>query len=83
MPNYEKICWYCKSKNMEPVETWWRCRDCGATHVDLPKPSSYSITEVDNETGGSPRPGYPSHYKPSGQVQRSVAKAREASQAKE
>jgi len=39
MKDYTKECWYCGSKNMEPVETWYQCRDCRATHV--PQPKSY------------------------------------------
>ena len=35
MADHTKVCWYCKSKNVEPVETWYQCRDCGATYTPL------------------------------------------------
>ena len=38
---YFKVCWYCGSKNLEPYLTGVKCKDCGATHNELP-----GITEV-------------------------------------
>jgi len=33
MTEYTKWCWNCGSKKIFPVETWFKCDDCGATHV--------------------------------------------------
>lgn len=70
-------CWYCGSSNLEPVESWQQCRDCGATISDLSKISSALITVEDMETARSPRPGKETHPRPSGQAMRAAARARE------
>jgi len=33
MTHHEKVCWNCGSKAVFPIETWFECQDCGATHV--------------------------------------------------
>lgn len=29
--NFSNKCWNCSGTNMEPVKTYFKCRDCGAT----------------------------------------------------
>lgn len=83
MTNYEKICWSCGSKNMEPVETWFKCRDCGATHVNIPRPGpeilerGYGGGNMDTEGRGRPA------GRPSKAATLAAAKAREEAEAKE
>lgn len=77
MINHKKVCWYCGSKNMEPVETRYRCRDCGATHVDVLARGSSPVTEVDAETGGSPRPRRATSFRPSAIATHQATRARE------
>lgn len=36
-------CWSCGGTDLEPVGTWFRCRTCGATSVDLPKVSTPKV----------------------------------------
>lgn len=78
MTDYEKVCWYCGSKAVFPIKTWFECQDCGATHVPQLTFSSSPVTEVDAWTGGAPRPGHSTKYRPSGQAQRVAKTAREA-----
>lgn len=76
MTDYSEVCWYCGSSSMEKVETWFRCLDCGATHVpsldifkgDLIESESSTATDED----GNP---YRS-YHPSKRVAQEAAKAR-------
>ena len=35
MKDHTKVCWYCGSENVEPVETWYQCQDCGTTYTPL------------------------------------------------
>ena len=75
-PDYKKVCWSCGSKNMEPVDTYYRCRDCGATY-NVPLDLTFSpVTKIDLETGKAPRPGHPTRSRPSGLVSRAAAKKR-------
>ncbi len=32
-----KNCWNCGEAAIEPCETWYKCRNCGATTSDIPK----------------------------------------------
>lgn len=34
MADHTKVCWNCGSKNMLPVDTYFQCQDCQATHVE-------------------------------------------------
>ena len=33
MTDHTKVCWYCGSKKVFPIRTWYQCDDCGATHI--------------------------------------------------
>lgn len=76
MPDYKKVCWFCGSTNMKPVETWYQCQDCGATHTELRVGGFSPVTEGDSDTGGSPRAGRPTDFRPSGHATRAAARAR-------
>jgi len=71
MVDYEKVCWYCGSKAMFPIQSWFKCDDCGATHV----PSG----EITDEGGIDVRKDL-SHggtsYSPSKRSQNAARKAR-------
>ncbi|MCK4721783.1 MAG: hypothetical protein KAT75_00695 [Dehalococcoidia bacterium] len=47
MPDHTKKCWYCGSWNMEPIEGYFKCGDCGATHV---RPRALSLPDVEPAT---------------------------------
>lgn len=83
MKDYTKVCWYCGSKKVFPIKSWWECKDCGATHVPSTSPSYLPITEVDAVTGGAPRFGRETVYRPSGHAQRAATRAREEARAKD
>lgn len=77
MTDYTKVCWYCGSTNMLHNETWYQCGDCGATHVPSTARTFSPVTEIDAETGGPPRPGRPTIFRPSGYAVRKATRARE------
>ncbi|KKL52677.1 hypothetical protein LCGC14_2283090 [marine sediment metagenome] len=66
MTDLTKKCWSCGSKNVKPVDTWFQCDDCGATHCPQTKPGHPSMTEVDLETGRAPQAGRSTRYRPYG-----------------
>lgn len=54
MPDYSKVCWYCGKKAMEPVGTYFQCRECGATWNEVPAPKDGGVEVVrDTVTGGT------------------------------
>ncbi|MBA7677096.1 hypothetical protein ES703_85344 [subsurface metagenome] len=61
---HERQCWYCGSHNMEHLTNHVRCRDCGATFNVLPDLGPSPVTIVDAKTGGAPRVGRSTEYKP-------------------
>ena len=75
-PDYKKVCWSCGAEDMEPVESYYRCRSCGATYNVPVHLGADPMTVVDDETGGSPRERRPTHGRPSGRIVRSAEKAR-------
>ena len=78
MTDYTKRCWYCGSKNMEKVETWYKCADCGATHVVMPETFKGGLFEL--ATGGIQTNVNPrgSSYQPTKKVAQEASKARKA-----
>ena len=63
-------CWNCDGRNMKAVETWFECRDCGATWVP-PRKLGYDPVELifEDKFGHS-------HYEPTKRAARKAAAAR-------
>ena len=78
MKDYTKVCWNCGSTKVFPVQTWFKCDDCGATHVPQPIPFHGDLIEATK--GGMATEDNPlgSHYSPSKKVAQEAAKARRA-----
>lgn len=61
---HERQCWDCGSKNMEKLDSYVKCRDCGATWNDISALKAAPMTKVDEVTDESPKLHAPSRYKP-------------------
>jgi len=77
MTDYTKWCWNCSSRKVFPVQTWFQCDDCGATYIPQVEVTYSPVTLVDVATGGPPRPGRPTEYRPSAANMRDAARERE------
>jgi len=75
MTDHKKVCWNCGSKAVFPIETWYECQDCGTTYVPQIKLAPSPVTKVDAETGGAPRLGFRTRYRPSGAARRTTSAA--------
>ena len=72
MTDYTKQCWSCKSKDMEQVGDYWRCKSCGATHTVLPtKRGIFPFEKVSGPAEQS------SHGSPTAALVAQVARERE------
>jgi len=74
---YERVCWYCGSRDLENKGEYLQCRSCGATWNQVPALGASPVTMVDAETDGPPGQHRPTRSRPSGHVQRKAARARE------
>ena len=45
---YEQVCWSCGSKDVEPDKLGVKCRSCGATWNEVPKPGGQVLTITDS-----------------------------------
>ena len=78
MTDYTKVCWYCLKEAVEPFETWYKCRECGSTHTIVPTLGPRDLLIVDRETGGTPRPGRETMYRPTASSRNKSARIRQA-----
>jgi len=78
MTDHTKVCWYCRSKNVKLVETWYQCQDCDATYTPLTTLGDDVLKRgsVDSTLHGRRRTRPANH--PSESVMREAAAARQA-----
>lgn len=76
MADYNKVCWYCKSKDLEDMGTHVKCRECGATYNPVPRlgldpldPNCFVVRNISGDTLYHAR-------KPSNRAKREAALAR-------
>ena len=80
MKDLTEKCWNCGSQDMTPVESWYKCDDCGATTDDVHQPSSSPVTVIDDKTGGAPRVKSYSRARPSSRLMSRATRARKEAQ---
>ena len=74
--DHSRQCWSCGKLTMEPIEGYYKCSKCGATWTPMPKIGPPEVLVRDRWTGGAPREGSDTDYRPSAAAQRRAAKAR-------
>ena len=79
---YDKQCWFCGKRSMVPKGDYFQCSECGATWNEPPSLGISPVTEVDNRTGGPPRPHKPTRYRPHGRLVHQVKREKEAASGK-
>ena len=80
MKDQTKVCWSCGSRNMSPVETWYKCDDCGATTDDVHQPGSSTVTFEPGKDQTGEIKSFIAHNRPSGVVMSRATRARKESQ---
>ncbi len=80
MKDYTKVCWNCGSKKVSPVESYYLCQDCRATHVPQPETLiHYDLFERRLDPGRSKDAGRGIYSgSPSDGLASAMAKARKA-----
>jgi len=73
---YERQCWYCKSKNLEKLANYVKCRDCNATFNVVPKIGASPVTERRDLALGAFGEEHVETPSPSGQLSRATTRAR-------
>lgn len=76
MHKYERRCWFCGSKNIEPDGRGIRCRDCGATWNKLPQSHGCDMTLEYDYALSDKHMNNKRSASPSRTVQRRAVKAR-------
>lgn len=61
---------------MEDMGHYVCCRDCGATWNEAPRVGASLVREVDEDTGGPPRPGSRTIMQPSAYARAKISRAR-------
>ena len=73
---YERQCWSCGSKDMEPDGRGVRCRSCGATWNEPPRSGPPDFNIVNDPHGPHYNPRKESYRRPSGTAKRRASRAR-------
>ncbi len=73
---YNKVCWNCGSTDLEDRGDFKKCRKCGATYNELPKPGALPYTLEPWGGDNPPQRGAKAHSRPSVSIARKAAKAR-------
>jgi len=71
-------CWNCKTA-MDLKGDYYQCSSCGATWNEVATLGASPLTEVDAESGGSPKAGRDTRLRPSGALSRHASLQREKS----
>lgn len=82
MKDYTKVCWNCGGINLQDMGDHVKCRECGATYNEVPKPGALPFTLEPWGGNYPPVRGAKAHSRPSGSVARKAAKAREKAKVK-
>lgn len=74
---YERHCWYCGSKDLEPTDYGVKCRSCGATWNKVPQVGQDPVTYDTGEDTGVLLKGELGYPHPSDSVLRGAARERD------
>ncbi len=45
MVDFSTVCWYCHRSDLENIGSYVKCRQCGATWNEVPKPRQFDPTK--------------------------------------